>query len=55
MLVPIAEELAFRGFLYRWLISRKFETVPFGQFSLIALFASSLLFGMLHERWLAAS
>jgi exosortase E/protease (VPEID-CTERM system) len=55
VLVPIAEELAFRGFLYRWLISRKFESVSFGQFSLIALFANSLLFGMLHERWLAAS
>lgn len=55
VLVPIAEELAFRGFLYRWLIARKFEEVSFAHVSLIALVVSSLLFGMLHERWLAAS
>jgi len=55
VLVPIAEELAFRGFLYRWLIARKFEDVPFAHVSLIALVVSSVLFGLLHERWLAAS
>jgi exosortase E/protease (VPEID-CTERM system) len=55
VLVPLAEELAFRGFLYRWCISRNFEAVPLAQVSLFALVASSLLFGMLHERWLAAS
>jgi exosortase E/protease (VPEID-CTERM system) len=55
LLVPMAEELAFRGFLYRWLIDRRFETVAYGTLSLFALVASSLLFGALHERWLAAS
>ena len=54
VLVPLAEEMAFRGFLYRWLVSRNFEVVPFGHFALIPFVVSSVLFGMLHQRWLAA-
>lgn len=53
--VPIAEELAFRGLLYRWLISRRFETVNFAQFSWVAFVASSVLFGLTHQRWLGAT
>ena len=53
--VPIAEELAFRGLLYRWLISRRFENVAFGQFSWLAFVASSLLFGFMHQRWIAGT
>jgi exosortase E/protease (VPEID-CTERM system) len=55
VVVPIVEELAFRGFLYRWLVSRNFTTVPFCHLSIVALVVSSLLFGMLHERWIAAT
>ena len=55
IMVPIAEELAFRGFLHRWLISRKFETVTLGQVSTLALVVSSLLFGVLHDRWIAGA
>jgi exosortase E/protease (VPEID-CTERM system) len=55
VLVPVAEELAFRGFLARWLISTRFEAVRFDQFGLLAFAGSSLAFGVLHERWLAAS
>jgi exosortase E/protease (VPEID-CTERM system) len=55
VMVPIAEELAFRGFLHRWLTARKFESVPIGQFSLIAFAVSSLLFGLMHERWIAGA
>jgi CAAX prenyl protease-like protein len=52
--VPIAEELAFRGFLLRRFISPEFEAVSFRQFSWFALAASSVLFGLLHgERWIA--
>jgi exosortase E/protease (VPEID-CTERM system) len=54
VLVPLAEEMAFRGFLYRWLVSRNFEAVPFGHFAFIPLVASSVMFGALHQRWLAA-
>jgi len=52
--VPLAEELAFRGFLYRRLISADFESVSLRRFSWVALLASSVLFGMLHgSRWFA--
>ena len=54
-MVPIAEELAFRGLLHRWLISRRFETVAFAQFSWLALVVSSLLFGFMHQRWIAGA
>jgi CAAX prenyl protease-like protein len=53
--VPIAEELAFRGYLHRLLISARFESVGFGEFRVLAFLGSSLAFGLLHERWLAAA
>jgi exosortase E/protease (VPEID-CTERM system) len=55
--VPIAEELAFRGFLLRRLISPDFESVSFTRFfgtrfTWFALVVSSVLFGALHgSRW----
>jgi exosortase E/protease (VPEID-CTERM system) len=52
VMVPIAEELAFRGLLHRWLISRRFETIGFAQFTWLAFIASSLLFGLMHQRWI---
>jgi CAAX prenyl protease-like protein len=55
IMVPVAEELAFRGFLHRWLISRNFESVPIGQISMFAFGVSSLLFGLMHERWIAGA
>jgi CAAX prenyl protease-like protein len=55
VMVPVAEELAFRGFLHRWLISRNFECVPIGQWSLLAFAVSSLLFGAMHTRWVAGA
>jgi exosortase E/protease (VPEID-CTERM system) len=54
--VPIAEELAFRGFLLRRFISSDFEAVSFRQFSWVALLSSSLIFGALHgSRWIVGS
>jgi len=55
ILVPIAEELAFRGYLHRLLISARFENVGFGEYRMLAFLGSSLAFGLLHERWLAAA
>lgn len=46
--VPIAEELAFRGFLARRLMNREFETVPFTSLSAVAMVVSSAVFGLLH-------
>lgn len=52
--VPLAEELAFRGFLMRRLIAADFDAVPFGRFSWFALLGSSVAFGVLHGGyWLA--
>jgi exosortase E/protease (VPEID-CTERM system) len=54
-LVPVAEELAFRGYLYRTIISSKFEQISFASFSWTALLISSAAFGAMHTRWLAAA
>jgi len=51
--VPLAEELAFRGYLIRRLISPAFETVRPGQFTWLSFLVSSVLFGLLHGRVLA--
>ncbi len=46
--VPIAEELAFRGFGLRRLIAADFEAVSWHTYTVVALGASSILFGVLH-------
>lgn len=54
--VPIAEELAFRGFLMRRLISPDFESVGLQVFRIFAVILSSLAFGVLHgDRWVAGA
>jgi exosortase E/protease (VPEID-CTERM system) len=54
--VPVAEELAFRGFLLRRLISADFEAVPMRSLHWIALLGSSAAFGALHGgRWFAGT
>ncbi len=55
VIVPIVEELAFRGYLARWLTKRPFWAVRFGDISWLALILSSVAFGLLHDRWLLAS
>ncbi len=54
--VPIAEELAFRGFLIRRLMSADFEKIAPVAFSYVAVVVSSVAFGILHgERWIAGT
>jgi len=54
--VPIAEELAFRGFLTRRLVSEQVETVRPGTLTWVSFLASSLLFGVYHgATWLPAT
>jgi exosortase E/protease (VPEID-CTERM system) len=54
--VPLAEELAFRGYLLRRLDSADFEHVDFRTSSRLALSVSSVAFGMMHgARWLAGA
>ena len=54
--VPLAEELACRGFLMRRLISPHFDSVSFRCFSWFALLGSSAVFGFLHSgHWIAGT
>jgi exosortase E/protease (VPEID-CTERM system) len=54
--VPIAEELAFRGFLLRRLISADFTEVDKTRLTPLALVGSSLAFGLMHPgAWIPAS
>ena len=51
--VPLAEELAYRGFLMRRLQSGNFDSLPYERVGWVALLASSLLFGAVHgAMWL---
>ncbi len=55
VIIPLAEELAFRGYLSRRLISADFESVPPGRFTAWTFLISSLLFGLLHGRVFAGT
>jgi CAAX prenyl protease-like protein len=48
LIVPIAEELAYRGYLMRRLINVDFESVPFRSVHWPALAATAILFGLAH-------
>jgi len=53
--IPIAEELAFRGYLHRMLSAKRFEDAAPAMFTWRAFLISSILFGAVHERWLAGA
>ena len=53
IVVPIAEELAFRGYLLRRLVDADFTAVSPKHFTLVSFLISSVAFGALHGRWLA--
>jgi exosortase E/protease (VPEID-CTERM system) len=54
-LVPVIEELAFRGFLARRLSSRDFERLSPRHMTLLGIVGSALAFGLLHRRPLAGT
>ncbi|MBN9413957.1 MAG: exosortase E/protease, VPEID-CTERM system [Candidatus Eremiobacteraeota bacterium] len=54
IVVPLVEELAFRGYLQRRLQSEDFEMVVPEKTGWLALGGSSLMFGLLHQDLLAA-
>jgi CAAX prenyl protease-like protein len=47
-IVPLVEELFWRGFLMRWVISARFETIPLGTWSAPAFWIVALLFASEH-------
>lgn len=55
ILVPVVEELAFRGYLQRRLIHEDFCEVPLRRFGWVSFVASSVVFGVLHDNWIAGS
>jgi CAAX prenyl protease-like protein len=48
--VPIAEELAFRGYLARRFVSREFEAVSFSSLTPLSICLSSVVFGLEHMK-----
>lgn len=51
--VPVAEELAFRGFLMRRLVQADFTAVPWERWAWLPVLASSVAFGAMHGgRWI---
>ncbi len=48
VLVPIVEELFWRSWLMRWLISREFERVPMGSYSATSFWITAALFSLEH-------
>jgi CAAX prenyl protease-like protein len=53
--VPLAEELAFRGYLQRRLISSSWSGVPLGRFTMLSFLGTALAFGALHPNWIAGT
>lgn len=48
LIVPIVEELFWRGWLMRWLINPNFQRVPLGQYAPLAFWVTALLFASEH-------
>jgi CAAX prenyl protease-like protein len=48
ILVPVAEELFWRGWLMRWAVRPDFESVPMGQYTGLSFWLVALLFGSEH-------
>jgi exosortase E/protease (VPEID-CTERM system) len=48
VIVPIAEELAYRGYLLRRLLSEDFEAVPFGAVGWVPWVVAAIAFGVVH-------
>lgn len=51
--VPIAEELAFRGFLHRVIASYRVPQLSATTMLVIAFAVTSIVFGLIHSRWIA--
>ena len=52
--VPPIEEAFYRSFLYRYLASQNFLSVPLNKFLPIPFLATAAVFGISHNEWLAA-
>jgi uncharacterized protein len=48
VLVPVIEELFWRGWLMRWLINPRFEAVPLGAYAPVSFWVTAVLFASEH-------
>jgi len=48
LLVPVIEELFWRGWLPRWIQSGRFDRIPLGQYTPLAFWATAVLFAAEH-------
>ncbi len=55
IVVPIAEEFFWRGFLLRWLIDPEWEKVKLGEYTLASCSIVTLMFTVAHPEWFAAA
>jgi CAAX prenyl protease-like protein len=55
IVVPLVEELFWRGFLLRWTIDPDWEKVPIGAFTWQSCLMVTALFTLAHPEWLAAA
>ena len=55
VLVPIAEELFWRGFLLRWLIDPEWEKIKLGEYTHHSCAIVVLMFTVAHPEWFAAA
>ena len=53
LVVPPLEEVFYRSFLYRYIASQNFLTVPLGKFLPVPFLVMALAFGFSHNEWLA--
>jgi len=55
LLVPVVEEVFWRGFLSRWLIAPEWESVELGRFTATSFAGVTLFFTAAHPEWFAAA
>ena len=55
VVVPLVEELFWRGFLLRWLVDPEWERVPLGYFTFSSCALVTLMFTLAHPEWIAAA
>ena len=53
LVVPPLEEVFYRSFLYRYLASQNFLSIPLNRFAPLPFWATALVFGFSHNEWLA--
>lgn len=53
LVVPPLEEAFYRSFLYRWIGSPDFQSLPLGLFALKPFLLTAVIFGFAHNEWLA--